>query len=122
MCAINPYVHLTTKNGKYYLQVMLPISPSEENVKVEEVTVEVNLKENQIKYSEGIGCIVILRTEQTYSADNYVLLNDIEINPSEQIASSKIQIEVNPNEDGVFTNPETGGKTIIQFEDAVKVD
>lgn len=118
MSAINPYVRLTIKDGKYYLHVMLPISGTEKNVEVE-------FNGTQTMDSEGIDYIVRFKTTLGYSGKEYVLTTLVldPFNPLSGLTSKRILVLVNSNNLAAHhKGPKADGKTIIQFEDALEDD
>ncbi|MCJ8291038.1 MAG: hypothetical protein HRT58_14695 [Crocinitomicaceae bacterium] len=120
MSDINPYVRLTKKTidtkTKYTLEVMLPIEGT--NASDAGVTIDHN-GPVIIKPGEdlpfGADYAVHLITSNTSSPDKYVLVK-VDLSPIP--SSNKIIVSVFSSPK-LLRGPETSGKTIIQFEDAI---
>lgn len=130
MTKIVPYVRLTKKTidteTKYTLEVMLPIAGTEKDVTVLENTPLTIETTEQLKYD--INYDVRITTSNPFSATEYVLTT-IPLSPeteplTHKLISNVIVVRVAPpgtkkEQFGKSYTPETDGKTIIQFEDAV---
>ncbi|PHR23543.1 MAG: hypothetical protein COA38_17065 [Fluviicola sp.] len=127
MSDINPYVRLTKKTidteTKYTLEVMLPIEGT--NASDAGVTIDYNGSVMTTPGEEapfGANYAVNLRTSNPLSPDKYVLIKvDLSTTVLEQppiLTSNRIIVSVFSSPK-LGKGPETSGKTIIQFEDAI---